>query len=170
MKSILRISAAGLALASFGIASSASAATATADAQAQIMAALTVTLDATAQDLDFGTIAQNTAGGTVDLAPTSGNLTCSGGVVCSGSGESPNFDLAGAPGLTVSVSFSNPNISLAGPVGSTPMNVALVSSVPSVVLSGAGTGTFDVGGTLTVGASQAAGTYTGTLEVVALYN
>src|SRR5687767_6452253 len=89
MKSILRITAAGVAIASFGFASAASAATETATAEAEILAALDVTLDATRNTLDFGSIAESGAGGTVTLTPA-GALTCGAGLVCSGTTETPN--------------------------------------------------------------------------------
>ena len=168
MKTILRTAVAGLAVASLGIASSASAATATANAEAEILDALTLTVQAGDDLLDFGLIADNGAGGTVDVAPASNVPVCAGGLVCSGAGASPNFDLLGEPNLNVAISFTDPTPDLTS--GANTMNYALSSSANSVVLSGVGVGTFDVGGTLTVGANQPAGVYTGTFEVVAVYN
>ena len=169
MKSILRTAAAGVAIASLGFASSASAVTATANAEAEILAALTLTVQAGDDLLDFGLIADNGAGGTVDVLPGSNVPTCAGGLVCSGAGASPNFDLVGEPGLSVGISFTDPTPDLDDGSGNL-MNYALTSSSNSLFLDGAGDGTFDVGGTLTVGAGQPAGVYTGTFEVVAVYN
>jgi hypothetical protein len=167
MKSILRITAAGVAIASFGIASAASAATETATAEAEILAALDVTLDATRNTLDFGSIAESGAGGTVTLTPA-GALTCGAGLVCSGTTETPNFDIDGEANATVNISLTSANITLTS--GLNTMGVALSSSSASQVLDGSGVGTFDVGGILTVGANQAVGTYTGSLEVNVAYN
>ena len=50
------------------------------------------------------------------------------------------------------------------------MPVSLTLSAASATLDGSGTNTFEVGGTLTVGANQAVGVYTETFEVVAVYN
>lgn len=168
MKTILRTAAAGLAIASLGIASSASAVTDTANAEAEILAALTLTVEPLDNLLDFGLIADNGAGGTVDVPPGSNVPSCAGGLVCSGTGASPNFDLVGEPGLSVGISFTDSTPDLTSGLNS--MTYALSSSANSLTLDGAGDGTFDVGGTLTVGANQPAGVYTGTFEVVAIYN
>lgn len=169
MKSILRTAVAGLAIASFGIASPALAVTETATAEADILAALDVDLDGTRDTLDFGSIAESGAGGTVTLTPA-GALTCGAGLVCSGTVETPNFDIDGEAGATVNISLTNATIQLSGP--GTDMPVALSTSLASVVLDAGGLGTFDVGGILTVGANQAQGTYTNNtdLEVNVVYN
>lgn len=168
MKSVLRYTAAGLALATVGIASNASAATATAQADAVILQSLTVTLDGTEDALDFGTIALNgTTGGTVVLTPANVR-TCAAALTCVGTTETPNFDIQGSANRPVSISFATPTISLTGP--GTPMTVALTSSAASVTLGATGAGTFNVGGTLTVGNNQAAGAYTGTVNVVVIYS
>ena len=52
--------------------------------------------------------------------------------------------------------------------GSNSMSASLTYSAPSVVLA-ASAGAFTVGGTLNVGASQAAGDYSGTFNVTANY-
>ncbi len=167
MKSVLRYTAAGVALATFGFASAAQAATATADAEAEILAALTVTLDATANALDFGSIAESGAGGTVTL--TSGNVrTCSVGLLCTGTTVVPEFDIVGTPNAPVSISFTNNTIQLTGP--GAPMDVNLTSSADNLNLSAGGTASFTVGGVLDVAAGQTAGTYSGQLEVVVIYN
>ena len=168
MKAILRTAAAGLAIVSLGIASSASAVTDTANAEAEILASLTLTVDAADDLLDFGLIADNGLGGSVDVLPGSNVPTCAGDLICSGAGASPNFDLVGEPGLSVGISFTDPTPDISN--GTDTMNYALSSSALSVILNGTGDGTFDVGGTLTVGAGQPAGVYTGTFEVVAVYN
>jgi hypothetical protein len=173
MKTILRTAAAGLAVASLGIASSASAATDTADAQAQILAALTVTVDSAnnLDVLDFGTIAESGAGGTVTLAPGAALPgPCGAGLVCAGPWITPNFDVQGQPGATVNITLTNNTNNLSGPGADMP--VALQLSDVSLVLNGTGAGDFDVGGTLTVGANQAVGLYTNNtdLEVNVVYN
>lgn len=167
MKSILRIAAASAALATLGVSTAASAATETADAQAQILAALSVNLDSTANALNFGSVAESGSGGTVTL--TSGNSrTCSVGLLCTGSTLVPEFDITGTANAPVSISFTNNSIQLTGP--GAPMDVDLTSSVDNLTLTAGGAGSFTVGGVLTVAAGQTAGTYTGELEVVVLYN
>ena len=173
MKTILRSTVAGLAVASLGIASSASAATDTADAQAQILAALTVTVDSAnnLDVLDFGTIAESGAGGSVTLAPGAALPgPCGSGLVCAGPWTTPNFDIQGQANAVVNISLTNASIDLSGP--GVDMPVALQLSDVSLTLNGSGQGDFDVGGTLTVGANQAVGLYTNTtdLEVNVVYN
>jgi Mat/Ecp fimbriae major subunit len=167
MKTVLRTAAAGLAIASLGLSSNAFAATATADAEADIIAALTVTLDTVnnRDALDFGTLAESGAGGTITLTPA-GSPTCGSGLVCAGPYNTPNFDIVGATGGTVNISLTSANITLTGP--GTAMPLALTLSDVQMVLDG--TDSFDVGGTLTVGANQAVGTYTGSMEVNVVYN
>lgn len=167
MKFVLRTAAASVAIASLGLSAPAWAATETANAEAEILAALDVTLDATRNTLDFGSIAESGAGGTVTLTPA-GGLTCGAGLVCSGTTETPNFDIDGEAGATVNISLTSANISLTS--GANTMGVALSTSAASLVLDGSGVGTFDVGGVLSVGANQAVGTYTGQLEVNVVYN
>jgi len=167
MKNALRFAVAGVALASFGVSSTAFAATDTADAQAEILAALDVTLDTTRDTLDFGTIAESGAGGTLTLTPQN-SPTCGSGLVCGGTTETPLFAIDGQAGATVNISLTDTNIDLSGP--GTDMPVALALSSVTQVLDGSGDGSFEVGGTLTVGAAQATGTYTGSLEVNVVYN
>jgi hypothetical protein len=167
MKIVLRTAAATVAIASLGLSASAWAATETATAEAEILAALDVTLDGTRDTLDFGSIAESGAGGTVTLTPA-GALTCGSGLVCSGTTETPNFDIQGQAGATVNISLTSSTISLTS--GANSMSVALASSSATQVLNGSGVGTFDVGGTLTVAANQAVGTYGGSLEVQVAYN
>ena len=88
--------AAGVAVASLAVSAPAWAVTETANAEAEILAALDVTLDGTRDTLDFGSIAESGAGGTVTLTPA-GALTCGSGLVCSGTTETPNFDIQGHP-------------------------------------------------------------------------
>src|SRR5687767_14854143 len=114
MKSILRITAAGLAIASFGVSTAASAATATATAEAEILSALSVTLDATVNKLDFGSIAESGTGGTVTVNPN-GTYTCTSGLVCDGAVGVANFDVDGENNAVVNVSFGAPTITLQGP-------------------------------------------------------
>jgi hypothetical protein len=166
MKSILRTAVAGLAVAALGVSSPAWAASATADAHAEILDSLTLTM--VTNLLDFGLIADNGAGGTVDVTPGSSTPTCNGGLVCSGGGASPSFTLEGEPNLRVGISFPDPTPQLSD--GTNTMDYALASSAASLFLDGSGDGAFTVGGTLTVAANQPAGVYTGQFDVVAVYN
>ena len=168
MKSILRNTVAGLAIATFGISSAASAATGTANAEAEILTALSVTVDATADTLDFGSIGESGSGGTVTVSPAA-SQTCSAGLACDGVVAAPEFDVQGVAGSVVDVSFPNATETLSGP--GTDMTIGtFTTSTGQLTLDGTGAGSFTIGGTLAVGAGQVAGTYSGVVTVEVLYN
>jgi len=171
MKTILRTAAAGVAVASLGFASAASAATASADAEATILTALSVVADTNADLLDFGSIAESGTGGTVTVSPANAQ-TCSVGLSCDGTTAVPEFDVTGVAGEVVNISFVNATETLTHTVDNTQtMSMgAFTSSTGQLTLNGSGLGSFTVGGTLTVGAGQAAGTYTGLVSVEVVYN
>jgi Mat/Ecp fimbriae major subunit len=143
---------------------SAQAATASATASANILTQVTVTKTA---DLDFGTIAIGTSGGTVTVGNTD-NRTCGAGLVCSATVSSAKFDIAGAASQLVGISI-DPSVTLNRTGGGATMSASLTTSIPSVTLSGAGAGSFNAGGVLNVAATQAAGAYTGTFNVTVNY-
>src|SRR5690606_41801513 len=100
MKSILRTAAAGVALASFGIASASSAQTsASASGEAEILAALTINLAAGDNVLDFGTVAIGNIGAPANLvlAPNDSLTGCSAQVICGGTPAAPTFEIDGQP-------------------------------------------------------------------------
>lgn len=160
------------------------AATATADAKAEILAAITVTKTA---DLNFGTIAVNN-GGSVTISEVDGSVTCgatAGDLICAGTTSRAGFNITGADSKVVSVN-ADASVTLTGPVpsggGAAPtMTATLVESATSVTLSTAapavgatpavvgGLGSFNVGGSLTVAATQGEGLYSGPFQVEVLY-
>ena len=163
------IAASVAAAAIFG-ATSAEAAPATAAAKAEILAAVTI---AKVTDLDFGTIAAGAASGTVSVstAGVRGGCAVGSGLVCTGAVSAASFSLTGAANTVVTKITVPASVSLVGPSGSTPMAATLTSDVGSgVTLSSTGAGTVRVGGTLTVGAAQAAGSYAVNFDVDAAYN
>ena len=129
-------------VASLMSATAARADTATADARANILQQVTVNSDGSA--LDFGTIVTGAAASTVSVS--AGGRSCGAGLVCSGTTSAAGFDVTGTAGETVSV-----------------------ASDPTVTLTG-GTGSFNVGGLLNVGANQADGAYEGSFNVTVNYN
>jgi len=143
-------------------AGAAQAATASADATANILEQVTVTSDGS--DLAFGTIVTGTAASTVAV-DSAGAVTCGAGLVCSGTTTAAGFDVTGTTGETVDVS-ADASVTLTNPGGDT-MSATLSPSVASIVLDG--TDAFSVGGTLSVGASQADGLYEGTFDVTVDY-
>lgn len=178
MKSILRITAAGLAIASFGVASSASAATDTADVTAEILSTLTITAAAGDDTLDFGLIADAGVSGTAAVVVNAAGVrSCDASLVCTGTADVPTFNVTGLTGAHVAVSFPNASIPLTYS-GTVPTGMASSMTVSDFTTSlssnqatlAAGVNPFTVGATLTVNELQAPGVYTGSVNVEVLYN
>lgn len=157
------LAAAIVGLAAFPMASQAADATGT--ATTLVVAPITISND---NGISFGTIAPTAASGTVVIAATAGGArTAPGGTVellSSDVGGSAQFTVGGQG--TSSFSTSIVDVSLTGP--GTAMPVAFDHNAPTALTGGAAT--INVGGTLTVGANQTAGTYTGSVVVTVAYN
>lgn len=159
-----------LALASVGVlavAGSASAAGVTANASAEVIAPITIT---ETTELDFGIFASDTAGGTVIL-DVSGGRTATGDVelVLESGGLQTQavFTVGGETGTAfgftrdASVSLTGPGLAMSAALSDDSNGASDVIGTPS---------TINVFGTLTVGASQTAGSYAGTYAVSATYD
>lgn len=147
-------------------ASAAQAATATGTAKAKILRQITLT---NTSDLQFATIISGATASTVAVS-TAGAATCGAGLTCTGTTTAANFNIQGTNNAVVLVG-GDTSVTLNGSLGGT-MTAALSYSATSVTLTnGPGTvgGSFQVGGTLSVGANQASGDYSGTFEVTANY-
>lgn len=131
------------------------------------------------QNMHLGNIVPGAAGGTVRLRPD-GTRTATGSIVLSGSAHQPaRFAGLGTPNELISISVPAASVNLTGPgprmtlslfeIGSTP--TAILSITPTFFRIGSAIGNFNfpVGGTLTVGANQAAGTYAGTFTITLNY-
>ncbi|MFV8327750.1 DUF4402 domain-containing protein [Flavobacterium sp. ZS1P14] len=127
-------------------------------------------------DMNFGTIAVSSGGGTV-LLPASGSRTPSGGLILpsfTGTVSAAQFTVTGEPGYSYAITLPIADFILyesgAGPAT---MVVNAFTSTPSATgtLTG-GPETVLVGATLNVGASQAAALYTNAagFEVIVNYN
>ncbi|MBX9815922.1 MAG: hypothetical protein A4S12_09470 [Proteobacteria bacterium SG_bin5] len=160
MKKIVMLGLAGLA--SFGVAAPAAAQTATGDVTVRILQAITVSKTA---DLNFGRVVAGTAAGSV-VVGEDGARTCPAALRCLGTSTGAAFAVTGTAGETVAVSIDTPSIQLTS--GSNKMTVALVTQTKTMTLA-TGPNAFRVGGTLSVGAAQAAGTYTGQFTVSVNY-
>lgn len=132
---------------------------------------------ADAANLSFGKFAPG-AGGSVTVS-TSGARTGTG-VILSTIGSSPSaarFDVTGDANATYDISITAPatvsdgtnTMALATFSDLTAAN-ATTGNVTSGTLSAGGTQSIYIGGTLTVGATQAAGAYTGNISVTVEYN
>ncbi len=162
-KLVLRSAAiAATAAATLGFAGSAFAASATATASATIVQAITL---ANTVPLSFGSIAPSTTGGNVVVGTADTRTSCTGGNFCSGAVTSANFTVAGAPSYNYSITLPAAAASLTG--AGSPMAVTAFAhnAGATPALSATGTASFKVGGSLAVGANQAAGLYTGSFSV-----
>ena len=144
---------------------------ATANATATIVQAVSITKNA---DLNFGKIiADPTEEGKVAIQ-TDGTRTIAAGNVVLFNTESnhqaASFKASGSAGRTYSLSFPA-SATLTREGGSETMTVeGFVHNATGRLDDATGEETFNVGGTLKVGANQAPGQYTGTFTVTAAYN
>jgi hypothetical protein len=140
-------------------------------ALAKIVAAIAISNTA---DLNFGSVVASVAGGTVVLAPSAGanGRTATGVTLSNTTGVSAaRFTVTGEAGAGYGVTLpGDSDVTLTG--AGDPMTITAFTSSPSGTngLLTAGTQTLYVGGTLNVGASQAAGSYAGTFDVTVTYN
>jgi hypothetical protein len=121
-------------------------------------------------DLDFGTVISSSTSGTVSIPAAGGVRTATGGVtlVPSDAGARGFFSGGGSAGEQVRI-FLAPPASLNDGGGH---SMAIAMNVDATTLTIDSTRAFSVGvgGTVTVGANQADGIYTGTFTVLAQYN
>src|SRR6185437_3309464 len=139
------------------------ATSATGTASATILSQISVT-QSTA--MAFGSIAPNSAGGSVVLSPA-GTISPVAGFVFSGSPAAGSFSVTGAVGQPVVVSYSTGD-TLTGPGTAMPLGTFTNNAVPATFPAG-GNFTLNVGATLTVNANQAAGAYAGNYTVTVNY-
>jgi len=136
----------------------------TATANAAIATALVLT---EGTQMSFGKVAAGASAGSVLLAAAGGttdtNVTRLSGVTAAAGA----FTLAGENSATYAVTLPA-STSLTGP--GTAMTVNAFTDNASGSLDGSGAGAFNIGATLAVGASQAAGTYSGSYSVTVNYN
>jgi len=124
--------------------------------------------------LSFGSFTAGTGGGTVQLT-TGGGRVASGTVLLFNQGSSASaaqFMLSGSAGESITISLPADGTVLLSN-GANTMAVNGFTSAPSgggVTLSGMGTLTLQVGATLTVGASQSPGNYSGSFNVTINFN
>ena len=139
------------------------AATATGTASATVITPIAITAGTA---LNFGTFAANASGGTVIM--TAGGVRSATGTVALSStaaGSAGTFSVTGNSGSTFAVTYPSA------------FNVTSGANSMSLTVTGATTGTLtggsatvSVGGTLSVGAAQAPGAYSGTYPLIVEYN
>ena len=164
-------------LAGMGLVSNAYAAAATSTATSTVIVPIAITAPAA---LSFGRFAHGT-GGSVTIS-NSGVRTSSGVVLSSTSSvqTAARFDVTGDGSATYGITHSG--AAVLSDSASTPNTMALVTTsdltggnvttgnVATGTLTAGGTQSIFVGGTLTVSATQVAGTYTGAVTLTVEYN
>lgn len=164
MRNSIRIAAVGAALAS-AVAMSGTAnaaASAQASANAEILSTISVVKD---QDMDFGQIAVNGAATLVISADESNPAACPANLICAGARVPAKFTISGTSGVGVTAAVRQASVSLASGANSMTLNNFTVFFPNGNTLDVAGDAQVNVGGSLGVGAAQAAGLYTGTFDV-----
>ena len=121
-------------------------------------------------DLDFGTVISSSSSGTVSIAADGSGQSVTGGVtpVSSATGARAQFAGAGTPNEEVNLFLAPPASLKDGNGNSLPISMNLEST--SVVIDATRAFFVGVGGTVTVGANQPDGLYSGTFTVLAQYN
>lgn len=155
---------------------------ATGNVSATILSPLSIAV--TGAGMNFGNIVPSAQLGAVVLAP-GGTRTATGGAStmaqAGGNVSAASFAVTGQnsasysvalPALPALLTAQGGAVGLAMPVTAftSDLTATGVSTIWSGALGGAGTGSFNVGATLTVGVNQGAGVYTGTFPVIIFYN
>lgn len=137
---------------------------------ASVVRNLTVT---STTDLSFGTFSAGSTPGTVSMSAT-GTRGSTGGVtlVSASTGSQATVNLSGTPSTSYSVSLPA-TVQLTASGGSATMSLGSFTTTLTALqgsLNASGTGSFGIGGTLSVGANQPVATYSGSFTVTLSYN
>jgi Mat/Ecp fimbriae major subunit len=114
------------------------------------------------KSINFASMMPTAAGGNVVLS-TAGGITAPGGFALVGTPNAGAFTASSFAGFPAVVTF-NASTTLSDGAGHT-MTLATFTNNAPAAFNAAGNLPFNVGATLTVGANQAPGTYTGTYTV-----
>lgn len=121
-------------------------------------------------NMDFAYISPDPAGDTITLSAND-TISAAGTSSLSGTPVSGEFTATGTENAAIDISFSpNNSRKLSGPGSEIPLNNYTHNAGVTPALDALGSLTFKVGVDLSVGASQAVGTYTGTYKVIVNYN
>lgn len=165
MKKFYRLGLIGMtALGALAGAQQANATDETGNASVDIIAPITVNEDTA---MDFASIVADAAGDSVVLT-AAGSISATGDSTFTGTPAAGVFDVTGEPSTNVTITFSTGN-TLTGPGTAMPIGTFTHNAGGSPALSGGGLLTFNVGATLTVGATQTEGAYAGTYTVTVDY-
>jgi Domain of unknown function (DUF4402) len=141
--------------------------TVNANASARIITPIQIT---SPTGLNFGDVVPSASAGTVVLTPAGGRSATAGATLGSGTGvATAAFNVTGQASAAYTIVLP-----VSATISSGSNNMTVGTFLSSIGTTGAlnvgGTQSFNVGATLSVGASQATGTYTGTFPVSVNYN
>jgi uncharacterized protein DUF4402 len=161
------IVAAALAVAAVPAGAAPVPATKNATGRALILIPLTLTK---VDDLDFGTVVSSSTSGSVSIAAKDGARSVTGGVTMIPSDPGARGVIAGgaSEGEQVRIFLAPPG-SLTDPAGDS-MGIAMNLQATTLTIDSTRAFSVGIGGTVTVGANQPEGVYTGTFTVLAQYN
>jgi hypothetical protein len=134
-----------------------------ASATATVVAPISITKQA---DLRFGAFAPSVLGD-VTMTPAGTRSTTGPILVTADGGGAAAFTVTGSADATYGVTLTQESAYLSDGVGG--MQYSLTSSVSRTIGAG-GTGALTVGGSVNCGATQPAGSYTGSFTVAVQYN
>jgi hypothetical protein len=169
-----KLAVAALAFCAAGSAMAANTATAT--ATSVVVTPISVTKSA---DLSFGNIAGGASTGTVTVTPGGTRSFTGGAIAAGGTSTAAKFDVTGSGALTYAIDMTGTAATLTANGGADSMTFAAISDTSAsaktsgTVATGAltaGAQSIFVGGSLSVGINQNAGTYTGSINVAVNYN
>ena len=140
------------------------AADVTGNASAVIQTPIVLTEDTA---MDFATIVADAAGDTVTLT-SAGAISSTGTSTFSGTPAAGAFSATGTPSAAVTISFSTGDV-LTGPGADMALGTFTNDAGASPAFDALGALAFNVGANLTVGATQTAGSYSGTYTLTVDY-
>jgi hypothetical protein len=167
------IASLGFAVAILSLAATSSFAQATASASSSATIVTPISISKTA-DMNFGNVAVSSTAGTVVLAPA-GTRTSTGGIslpATAGTVAAAAFTVTGQGAYTYAITLPSSALTITDG-GTNSMTVSNFTSTPSSTGTlSSGTQSVEVGATLNVGGSQAAGSYTSAtpFDVTVNYN
>jgi hypothetical protein len=169
-RSPARLAWLGVALAALSGGALADSVTADVSASATLVRTLAVT---STSGLSFGTLAPSGTAGTVIVAPD-GARSATGGValLTANVGSAGAVNLVGSAALAYSVTMPT-SVTLAAAGGGQTMKLSSLTTNltgSAGALNGTGNGSFNIGGTLAVGANQAVASYSGIVPVTISWN
>jgi len=147
-------------------ATGAHAATISGDASANVLTPLSVTQNTA---MNFGDVSGDKDSSTTVVLGTDGSATPSVGAWAGGTPTAAQFTVAGAAGASYTLTLAGGSDTISLTSGANSLTVTSLTHTSTGTLSLAGNEIFTVGGTLNLGANQAAGNYTGTYTVEVAY-